>query len=74
MAEHNHDQFAHDNTFSGPGDIDRVTGDNTSARSREANAEAADVLRAPDNERAFPVAGSGGSINERTANHEYGAS
>lgn len=61
--------------FSGPGDIDRVTGSNTTAESRGQNAAAAAVLaQNTDNERAFPQAGAGGQLDERTAAHEYGYS
>lgn len=75
MADTNHDQFAHDNEFSSYGDIDRVTGSNTTPESKIQNDLAYGVLRqSADTERAFPQAGAGGSINERTASHEYGYS
>lgn len=61
--------------FSGPGDVDRVTGSNTTDASRSNNALAADSEEVLDFGRAFPQPGSGGVVgDDDMINHAYGES
>lgn len=75
-SRENHQHFQHDNVFSEYGDIDRMTGDGTSERSREANALAAATERnVPEYGRANAQAGAGGSVgDEALQHHAYGSS
>ena len=47
----NHEHFQHDMSFSEYGDIDRMTGDGTTARSRAANAMAKETVENPQSFR-----------------------
>jgi hypothetical protein len=74
-GDNNHAQYGHDNVFSGPGDVDRSRGDSTNARSRAWNALADEAETSINHGRAFPQAGSGGSVgNDGVINHAYGDS
>lgn len=69
-ADVNHDQFEHDNSFSGSGDIQRRTGQDTTAESRRMNALADEAIRETLD---YARAGDGTWVDESPeARHVYG--